>query len=235
MSPFGRRRGSGSGGAGDPAPRRRTGPAGEEPWWDPADQAGVETPLIGLRALGRGWRDTRMLNNAERLDPFGDDEASARIHAARDARVRTALDEGQAWRHHRSGSLLVLRAEVFADADPTAAVAHRAAWTADGASALDATWRQRWHERDHPPGWIEATWVADEQRADVGDDVDWIRIEDHTDPGRRQEVTVYEHLSLWLDRTLVTVTVRHPLGDDLDEVVHRAVTAVRRSLAGPAT
>ena len=62
-----------------PPGQRRTGPAGEEHWWDDADQAFVEAPFLATRDLGRGWQTVPMPNNAERLDPHGDDEHSAAI------------------------------------------------------------------------------------------------------------------------------------------------------------
>ena len=63
------------------APRRRSGPPDEEPWWAPVDQAFVEQPLLGRRDLGKGWTSLTMVNNAERLGPFGDDQASLAIRA----------------------------------------------------------------------------------------------------------------------------------------------------------
>ena len=113
----------------DDAPRRRTGPADEEPWWDPADQAFVESPLIRGRDFPKRWRPALMPNNVEVIDPFdGVSEADA-VRRARQLRRITALDEGLAYRG-RDGALAVLRAEMFADPDEAA---HRAAWQSDGA------------------------------------------------------------------------------------------------------
>ena len=65
------------------ADQRRTGPAGEEPWWDPADQAFAEQPLLTRADLGKGWQSVEMPNNAERLDPYGDDPDSEAVRAVR--------------------------------------------------------------------------------------------------------------------------------------------------------
>ena len=181
-----------------------------------------------------------MVNNAERLDPLGSDPDSVAIDAARAARRLTALDEGRAFRH-KAGALVVVRVERYGDdPDPSTAAelaaAHRAAWRTHGAASLDATWRERWRERDLEPGWIEATWVEVDERpsplhafrhapldAGPSGQVDWYRIEDHTVPpavgvvGRlaaaaaARPVAVYEHLTLWADRTQVTLTLRRPL------------------------
>lgn len=214
--------------------RRRSGPEGEERWWDPLDQAVAEQPLVDHRALGRGWAPTAMPNNTERLDPLGEDEASAVVRTARRARRLTALDEGRAWRRRSGMVLAVLRTEVFADADDAL---HRSLWNEHGRASLGATWRQRWREREVEPGWIEARWVKAEERPDplhvfsaaepppgVASAVDWARIEDHTGSG--EEVTVYEHLTIWCGRAHATLTVRHGLGLDVDAEAAQAAVSV---------
>jgi len=158
-----------------------------------------------------------MINNVERVDPYGDDPASARLRAARALRQLTALDEGQAFRQRRTGALAVLRLEVFASPDSGG---HRAAWQDDGVACLDALWRQRWRERDREPGWIEARWV------DRGAVVDWITVEDHTDTPATDVVVRYEHLSVWSGRTLATVTIRHDQGQDVSDAAERASSAL---------
>lgn len=254
-----------------PGEVRRSGPPGEERWWVPADQVEVERPLLHRTDLGRRWAPAPMLNNAERLDPLGDDPASAHIRAARVARRLTALDEGQALRR-RDRVLVVLRVERFADdeagpgagdpappaADPGVAggtpperhadglaARHRKLWRAHAEAALDATWRQRWEERELPAGWIEARWVEVGERPAalrasghagepdaVAGLVDWVRIEDHTDPTGHRGVHLYEHLSIWADPTLVTLTARHPLEvDAADQVAEAAVLVAGRLLA----
>ncbi|MFN8018314.1 MAG: hypothetical protein U0P45_09335 [Acidimicrobiales bacterium] len=187
---------------------RRSGPAGEERWWDPADQAEVEAPLLGRRDLGKGWTALDMVNNAERQDPFGDDPASAAVRAAREARRLTGLDEGRAWRQRGDGSLVVVRVEAYASADESV---HRAAWQAEGAACLDAVWRQRWKERDRLPGWIEARWKQDvDDEVDVPDGVDWLQVEDQTGVHDTGVVQIYEHLTIWVGRAHAIVTLRHP-------------------------
>ena len=47
----------------------------------PADQALAEADVLTTRSLGRGWRPVPMVNNAERLRPFGDDAASIAVEA----------------------------------------------------------------------------------------------------------------------------------------------------------
>lgn len=187
-----------------------------------------------------------MVNNVERSQPFGDDPDSAVIEAARVARVLTGLDEGRAWRHRDAGSLVVIRSEVYADEGDDLANAHRSAWRGHAERALDATWRERWRERDQEPGWIEARWVlADDAGGEGGPRApalepgcDWVRIEDHTSArhssrGADGEVTVYEHLTVWGPRRQVTVVVRHDVGLDLDDVVVRCATeVVRRTSIG---
>ncbi|HEY4376108.1 MAG TPA: hypothetical protein VGM93_03080, partial [Acidimicrobiales bacterium] len=183
------------------------------------DQAFAEGPLIGRRDLPRGWRSVPMWNNEEHLDPWEGVPEAAAVRAARAARGLTALDEGAAWRD-RDGRLLVLRVEAFAAPDTGA---HRAAWQASAVACLDATWRLRWKERDHPPGWIEARPRPDaadrEKSLKVPSDVDWYEVEDHTDPSGERQVTMYQHLTLWRDRGQIVVTGRHRAGDELDDVL----------------
>ena len=233
--------------------RRRSGPEGEERWWDPLDQQVAEAPVLARADLARGWRPAPMMNNVERLDPLGDDPASELVRAARAQRHLTGLDEGRAWRRSPDGGLLVVRVEVFApeplDADGATGgdravgrvTAHRSAWQAHGAAALDATWRQRWRERDVEPRWIEARALEVDERPEplhgfreaptgsaLTGAVDWLRIEDHTDPTGGGRVTLYEHLSLWLGRGLVTLTLRHDLDHDAADVAATAAAAVAR-------
>lgn len=197
----------------------------------------AELPLFDRRDLGRDWAPAPMVNNRERLDPWAPDPASDPIRAARERRRLTGLDEGRAWRRRDGGGLAVVRTELYADPDDRE---HRDAWRAGAESALDATWRARWRERDQAPGWIEARWVREADRpgplralgpgaSGWAGAVDWLRIEDHTDPTGQGRVTVYEHLTLWHGRAQVTLTLRHPLGLDLDPVAAAiAVTALDR-------
>lgn len=218
------------------ADQRRSGPPGEDRWWDPVDQALAEQSLLDVRSLGRGWRPVRMVNNAERLEPFGHDPHSARVEEARQARRPTALDEGQAWRHRDAGTLAVVRSEVYADEAPGAAEAHRAAWREHAEAVLDATWRERWRERDREPAWIEARWRGRAEPPHLDDRCDWLQVEDHTpaiagaDVGAGT-VLVYEHLTVWAGRRQVTVVVRHEVGLDLDDVVERSAAAVLGRIA----
>lgn len=173
-----------------------------------------------------------MLNNAERSDPLGSDASSAVIRAAREARHRTALDEGSAWRHRRSGSLAVLRVEVFASPDDGA---HRAAWTEHGATCLGALWRERWRERDVTPGWIEALWCHRPAPLSalgaLADQVDWLTVEDQTGAAAGGTISHYEHVTMWVERAHAVLTVRHDLGTDLDDGVVGAVRALMGRLA----
>lgn len=184
---------------------RRSGPVDEQRWWDPADQAFIQQPLVRSRDFPKGWRPTVMLNNAELLDPYEGAEAPA-LRALRATRVLTALDEGVAYRaSHRQ--LLVLRTEMFADPDETE---HRGAWQTDGPRVLADTYRTRWAERDVAPNWIETTIRRPpDTPADIDPRIDWFRIEDHTDPRRTGTVTLYEHLTLWRGRANAVITVRH--------------------------
>jgi hypothetical protein len=223
--------------------RRRSGAADEAPWWDAEDQAFAERPVLHHRDLGRGWIPVPMINNVERRDPYGDDAASEPIRAAWEARRPTALDEGAAWRRRSDAALMVARVEVFADDDPHGA--HRAAWHEHGPASLDATWRQRWRERDREPGWIEARWRPPTERPDPlrlegpaaapeAASIDWIVVDDHTGADEADAVTAYEHLSLWSGRVLVTLTLRHHHGDDVDDVAcAAALAACRRVAAAP--
>jgi len=224
-------------------PRRRSGPPDEERWWDPVDQAIAERLIISRRTLGKRWLDVPMINNTERLDPFGDDPDSSAVRDARGPRILTALDEGQAWRHRDAQSLVVARVERFADGDESA---HRAAWQRHGSASLDATWRQRWAERDRQPGWIEARWVDVGERPEPlhafagapltggpSDAVDWIKVEDHTDPTGTGTVLMYEHLTLWAGRSHAVLVVRHELGSDVDDLIGRVVVAALDRMAAP--
>ena len=174
-----------------------------------------------------------MINNEDRREPFGSDAASAVVHEARAARRPAGLDDGRAWRHRDGHRLVVVRVERYLDPDEAA---HREAWQVHGRAALEATWRERWAERDVVSGWIEARLVPPAERPDplhafaeaprapgVVSDVDWIQVEDHTDVGGRGDVTLFQHVTAWLGRTQLTVTVRHPLGDDLAPLAARAV------------
>lgn len=243
MSPGRWRRGAGATG------RRRPGSAPPAPWRDPTDQALAERGHLARADLGRGWIDVPMVNNAERLDPLGTDDASAVVRAAREARRVTALDEGRAWRQRTEGSLAVLRVEIFTSGDE---VEHRAAWRAHAEDSLDATWRERWREREVTPGWVEARWVdaaghperfvAPEVRADLSPaalaavvgGIDWLRVEDHTDPTGEGRVTVYEHLTAWAGRAHGTLTVRHDHAHELDVVAGRAAGTLWRRLVAAA-
>lgn len=196
---------------------------------------------MGRATLGKGWVPTPMVNNVERLDPYGDDPASEAVRTARSQRVLTALDEGAAWRHRRDGALLVARTELFAD-DDEAAAAHRAAWQEHGPACLDAVWRARWREREVQPSWIEARWRSSQPDAsgETGDQagealapdhahlVDWLVVEDHTGATRTEVVLRYEHLTVWAGRAVVTLILRHDHRHDLDDVAGRAAASAVR-------
>jgi hypothetical protein len=210
--------------------------------------------VLTAKDLGRGWISVPMVNNEARREPFGHDEASLVLETVRQRRRPTGLHEGRAFRHRDSGALCVVRSEVFADAAPVGdevigpggdpVAAHRAAWAELGEAALDATWRQRWRERDRRPAWIEARWVhrPGDRTGPLGDptggEVDWLRIEDHTPavepeaPGGAGEVTVYDYVTVWAGRRQVTLVVRHPLGLDLDDAVLAATRRVLTRLTG---
>ena len=87
----------------------------------------------------------------------------------------------------------------------------------------------RWRERDVEPGWVEATFRPPIDRPDPR--IDWLQIEDHTGSAETEVVTVYQYVVAWLGRAQATLTIRHPLGLDLDPTVRAAsaamVTAVR--------
>ncbi len=196
---------------------------------------------MDARILGRGWGSVPMVNNVARRRPFGHDAHSAAVEAARQARVPTALDEGRAWRRRKGGVLAVLRVEAFADDAPSAAAAHRAAWTVHAEPCLDATWRDRWAEREVTPGWVEARWVRPDVRPDPlhvfgaaeappgpAADIDWVRVEDHTGDGL--EVTTYHHVTVWVGRFQAVLTVRHGLGLDLEPSVVGAAVHLHGAL-----
>lgn len=215
---------------------RRSGPAEEQRWWDPADQAFAEAPVIHHRDLGRGWIPVPMVNNAERIDWWGDDPASEAMRAAASGRRLTALDEGAAWRRRRDGALLVARVEVWAQPDDGSV---RSAWQREGAACLDAVWRERWRERDRTPGWIEARPRRDVDRPDpmrpsspvaidAAGHLDWFTIEDHTGAAEADEVTAYEHLTLWAGRAVITLTLRHGHSTDADGAAAGAVAGAWR-------
>ncbi|MCU1371310.1 MAG: hypothetical protein JWO77_2504 [Ilumatobacteraceae bacterium] len=219
-----------------PAGQRRSGPEGEAPWWDDADQAFVEAPLFPSGYLGRGWQTVPMWNNAERVDPYGDDDHSAVLRAERARRTLTALDEGAAWRRRADRVLVVPRVEVFADPDDRD---HRAAWKEHATACLDAVWRLRWRERDTEPGWIEARWKdpdvigavasADDEGGGALGQIDWITVEDQTGTATSGIVERYQHLTVWCGRGLATITLRHDDALDLDDVaLHAAFGAYRR-------
>lgn len=202
-----------------------------------ADQAFAEVPFLTNRDLGRAWQTVPMPNNAERLDPHGDDEHSAALRAEREARVLTALDEGAAWRQRKERVLVVPRVEVFAAVDDRS---HRAAWREHGTGCLDAVWRQRWRERDVVPGWIEARWKpaddveavlpSDEEARAAFGQVDWITVEDQTNTAASGTVERYQHVTVWCGRGLVTVTLRHDDALDLDATTVRVALAAYRRL-----
>lgn len=197
----------------------------------PADQRWAESALLTEGDLGRGWRSIPMINNVEQPDPFGPGPDADAVRAARAARVLTALDEGEAWRRRNDRILAVARVEVYGSADDRE---HRAAWRAHGPACLDATWRQRWRDREVEPGWVEARWQPDDDRPrdDLGpsadEAVDWLVVEDHTGT----DVAVYEHVTIWCGRLQFTLTVRHLLGVDLgDAIAFGAAAVVRRATA----
>jgi hypothetical protein len=222
------------------AVRRRSGPADEERWWDPDDQAFAESYLIAGRDFPKGWRPLIMLQNLERLDPWEGVEAASELSAARRDRRLTALDEGSAFRD-RDNALVVLRVEVFAEQDDAE---HRARWQADAREVLLATWRARWREREVDPGWIEVRAHEHDPIRDPdrdGDAVDWYVVEDHTDPGATGDVAVHHHVTVWAGRALLTLTLRHSVGVDqtaqvrylAERLVGRAAATLPRGHATP--
>jgi len=214
------------------AARRRSGPPDEDQWWDVEDQTFAEGYLIAGRDFPKGWRPMIMLQNVERLDPWEGVNEAAAVSAARLDRRLTALDEGSAFRD-REGSLAVLRVEVFAGEDDTE---HRARWQSDGADVLAATWRARWRERDVAPGWLEVRRhehdpIPDPERG--GDAVDWYEVEDHTDTSGDGDVAIHHHVTVWVGRALLTLTVRHSLGVDQEpQIAYLAERLVGRTTAG---
>jgi len=179
------------------------------------DQEFVQRPLLSRWDFPKGWRPTMMLSNQEVLDPYGGVDAAAAVRRARAGRVLSALDEGVAYRS-ASRQLLVLRTEAFRDPDEQV---HRQAWQADGSSALTATYRARWADRGVVPSWIETRIRRPgELPAGVDQRIDWLRVEDHTDPEREGVVTIYEHLTLWCGRAHAVVTVRHEPDQHLEEM-----------------
>jgi hypothetical protein len=208
----------------------------------------VEAPLLRRRELGKGWIPARLINNAERLDPYGDDAHSQILRAVREARQLTALDEGGAWRHRRTGALAVTRVEAFAHLDHGGT--HRLAWREHGSACLDALWQQRWSERDRRPGWIEARWVDDRDRVPplgfagveemageatvdpvVASAIDWIQVEDQTTTAETGRVACFEHLTIWVGRAVATITLRHDQADDLAPVAATAAVVAHARLA----
>lgn len=197
----------------------------------------MEQPLLTARDLGHGWQTVPMPNNAERLDPYGDDAHSAALRAERDKRRLTGLDEGAAWRQRKERVLVVPRVETFADVDDRA---HRAAWRMLGPACLDAVWRERWRERDVAPGWIEARWKAPDEIAAVAPaaeavagalgQIDWVTVEDHTTTAESGTIDRYQHITVWCGRALATVIVRHDDALDLDAATMRVALASYRRL-----
>jgi len=206
---------------------RRGGPPDERPWWDPDDQARAERVAPGRVRLPRKWKPTTMINNAEVLDPYEGIEAAADLVRAREARHRTALVEGDAWRGP-SRQIAVLRVEAFADRAVDHRP-HRAAWTLEGPACLTETWRQRWVERDVEPGWIE---VSRRDDIEIDPRIDWLRIEDHTDLADPTDVAVYQHLTLWAGRGVAVVTLRHLLDTPADDAASWFGEVVLARLAG---
>lgn len=202
--------------------RRRAAGAPADP-----DLAWARGLPLGRHQLGRGWTDAPLLNNDAPARPFEPGPAADPVLAARAARRPSAVADGRAWRRRRDGSVVVLRVERFADpCGPPDGARHRAAWQAGGEACLEETWRTRWAERGRTAGWVEA------RRLDPpADDADHLRVEDHTGDGT--DVTVYEHLTVWAPGALASATVRHRLGEDVDDVVARLLPVLRAGLARP--
>lgn len=193
--------------------KRRSGPDGEEPWWDPDDQRRAERATLTRRDLPKKWRRRVLVNNEESLDPYAAVPEAEQLTLAADARVRTALDDGTA----AAGpdmQLAVLRVEVFRDSDDTD---HRTTWQNDGPAVMAALYRHRWRERDQNPGWVEATWPRFDWEMEPR--VDWLRVEDHTDRRHESGLFLYDHLSLWAGRALASLTVRYAPGFDAEPVI----------------
>ncbi len=188
--------------------------------------------MLRRRDFVKGWQPTIMINNRELIDPYDGVDAST-IRAARAARRLTALDEGVAYRS-KLRQLLVLRTEVFFDPDETA---HRTAWQADGLSVLTSTYQTRWAERDVTPNWIETRLrPATDLPGELDPRVDWLQVEDHTDPKRSGTVTLYEHVTLWCGRSHAVVTVRHEYDQQVEgmaiEIAHRLLDRLTSFPAG---
>ena len=158
-----RRRPSPPGGPAAPGPPAgAAGPAGRGAVVGPGRPgAWPSEPLLDARTLGRGWRPVPMVNNAEqRSTPSGRRSglraSSAAARAAGGSPRSTRAGPGAARPAARWRCSAV---EVVRRRRPRRA--HRAAWREHGEASLDATWRERWAERDQAPGWIEARWLAD--------------------------------------------------------------------------
>lgn len=193
----------------------------------------LEALPLSARSFGRGWVEIDVVANEERLDPWDGVEGAEALRGLRAARALRALDEGRAWRQRTPGALAVLRAESFADDDPTE---HIDLWVGQGAALLQQQWRARWGERDLRPGWVEAT-LDDVGPATSATNPDviqiWFCIEDHTDPSGMGRVTCYRHLSFWHERRHAVLVVRHELGADITPACRQAAAALADALAGP--
>ncbi len=205
--------------------RRRSGPEDEARWWDPDDQRLAERAALSHRDFPKKWRIRPLMNNAEALDPLAEVPEGAPVVEAAGARTRTALDDGMAVAGPDL-QLAVLRVEVFAAADDGA---HRQAWQADGPAATVALYRHRWRERDQRPGFIEAGWPDFDW--DMHPDVDWLRLEDHTDRRHEAGVFYYEHLWLWVGRSLGQLTFRYAPGFPAESLVADLADAAMARLA----
>lgn len=181
-----------------------------------------------------------MVNNTEHRQPYGSDDASTELERLRQERRPTALDEGRAWRHRDTRALVVARIEIFAGTDEAA---HRAGWGRLGAESLEATWRERWRERDHHPGWIEAVPVdvgarpeplhcaAGAPPAGPAASIDWVRVEDHTDPTGAGDVVLYQHLTVWAGRAHAVLVARHDLGRNVNDALAPVAAALHERLS----
>ena len=117
-----------------------------------------------------------------------------------------------------------MRTEAFVDPVETA---HRETWRSDGPAALTATYQARWAERDVRPNWIETTIRRPgELPAGVDARIDWLRVEDHTDPKREGVVRIYEHLTLWCGRPHAVITVRHEPDQHLEDMTLKVARAL---------
>ena len=232
---------------GEVVERRRSAPLGETKWWDSSDQAVAETQWLTRGELGKGWNRVPMVNNSEHLDPYGVDDASQRLRHIRSGLVLSALDENEIWRRRNDRALVVVRVEVFElPVEPL-----RRAWQDLAEECLCSLWRQRWTERDETPGWIEVRWKCGSELSELselsetpepadistreagGSDpivVDWLEVEDHTSVGADGDVTMYEHLSFWHGRCLVTAVVRHAQSVPLDDVTSSISAVISEQL-----